>query len=96
MEPKKTPLYDMHVANHGKVVDFAGWLLPVEYTSSLKEAKAVRSTCGLVDASHMGEIRIKGRGALDFLQYFTTNDISLTGRGQQQYNLFKSRWRDHR
>ena len=88
MEPKKTPLYEKHAAAQGKIVDFAGWLLPVEYASSLKEAKACRTTCGLFDASHMGEIRIKGPNALEFLQSLTTNDISITQKGQQQYNLF--------
>jgi len=88
MEPKKTPLYQKHVENKGKVIDFAGWLLPVEYTSSLKEAKATRATCGLFDASHMGEIRVQGPQALEFLQSLTPNDISLTKQGQQQYNLF--------
>ena len=88
MEPKKTPLYQKHIDNKGKVIDFAGWLLPVEYTSSLKEAKATRTACGLFDASHMGEIRVQGPQALDFLQSLTPNDISLTAQGQQQYNLF--------
>jgi aminomethyltransferase len=88
MQPKKTPLYDKHIENKGKVIDFAGWLLPVEYTSSLKEAKATRTTCGLFDASHMGEIRVQGPQALEFLQSLTPNDISIISQGQQQYNLF--------
>jgi len=88
MQPKKTPLYEKHVENKGKVIDFAGWLLPVEYTSSLKETKATRTTCGLFDASHMGEIRVQGPQALEFLQALTPNDISVTKPGQQQYNLF--------
>lgn len=88
MEPQKTPLYEKHVDNNGHIVDFSGWALPVEYSSILKEAKAVRTTCGLFDASHMGEIYVKGKEALNFLQSITPNDISLTKKGQLQYNLF--------
>jgi len=88
MEPKKTPLYQKHVENNAHIVDFSGWALPIEYTSILKETKAVRTTCGLFDASHMGEIIIKGVQALDFLQALTPNDISKTKPGQLQYNVF--------
>ena len=88
MEPKKTPLYQKHVENKAHIVDFSGWALPIEYTSILKETKAVRLSCGLFDASHMGEIIIKGQAAQDFLQALTPNDISLTQAGQLQYNVF--------
>ena len=88
MELKKTPLYQKHIDNKAKVVDFGGWALPLEYEGILKEAKATRSSCGLFDASHMGEIRIKGKDTLTFLQKLTSNDISLTSNGQLQYNLF--------
>ncbi len=62
--------------------------MPVEYESILKEARATRLTCGLFDASHMGEIRIRGKRALEFLQKVISNDITLTQPGQLQYNLF--------
>jgi len=88
MEPRKTPLYEKHIENKAHIVDFSGWALPIEYTSILKEAKAVRSSCGLFDASHMGEIIIKGSQPLDFLQALTPNDISKTKPGQLQYNVF--------
>jgi aminomethyltransferase len=88
MELKKTPLYQKHIENKGKIVDFAGWALPVEYRSTLAEAKAVRSTCGLFDVTHMGEILIKGNDSFEFLQKLTPNDISLIKPGQMQYNLF--------
>ena len=88
MEPRKTSLYEKHLENNAHIVDFSGWALPIEYTSILKEAKAVRTTCGLFDASHMGEIFIKGPSALNFLQALTPNDISITKKGQLQYNLF--------
>jgi len=88
MEPRKTPLYEKHVENNAHIVDFSGWALPIEYTSILKETKATRTTCGLFDASHMGEIIIKGPQALKFLQALTPNDISKTKPGQLQYNVF--------
>ena len=88
MESKRTPFYQRHIENKGRMVDFAGWALPLEYGSMLNEAKAVRTFCGLFDASHMGEIVVSGQGAFDFLQRLTTNDISLIKHKQQQYNLF--------
>ncbi|MEI8348812.1 MAG: glycine cleavage system aminomethyltransferase GcvT [Candidatus Omnitrophota bacterium] len=88
MELKTTPLYQKHIDSKARIVDFTGWALPVEYASVLKETRAVRTSCGLFDVSHMGEIRIKGKGALAFLQYLTSNDISRTTPGQLQYNLF--------
>lgn len=88
MELKKTPFYQKHIEAKARVVDFGGWAMPLEYESILKEAKATRSACGLFDASHMGEIRIRSKGALAFLQKLTPNDISLTKRGELQYNLF--------
>ncbi|MCM8787887.1 MAG: glycine cleavage system aminomethyltransferase GcvT [Candidatus Omnitrophica bacterium] len=84
----KTSLYNKHIENKAKIIDFAGWALPLEYDSSLREAKSTRLSCGLFDASHMGEIRIIGEGAFRFLQRLTSNDISLTKKGQLQYNLF--------
>lgn len=88
MDLLKTPLYEKHIENKAKIVDFGGWALPIEYESILKETKAVRTTAGLFDASHMGEIRIEGPQALNFLQHLTPNDISLTSKGHLQYNVF--------
>jgi len=88
MELKTTPFYRKHIDHKARMVDFAGWALPVEYTSVLKETKAVRTSCGLFDVSHMGEIRIQGPQALAFLQWLTSNDIARTIPGQLQYNLF--------
>ncbi|MFH1505136.1 MAG: glycine cleavage system aminomethyltransferase GcvT [Candidatus Omnitrophota bacterium] len=85
---KKTPFYQKHLQNKGRIVDFCGWALPLEYQSALQEAKQVRSICGLFDASHMGEIIIQGPGSFDFLQRLASNDISLLKTGQMQYNLF--------
>ena len=90
MEFRKTPFYQKHLQNNGRIVDFSGWALPVEYKSILAEAKAVRNSCGLFDASHMGELAIKGRGAFSFLQKLISNDLSSVSAGQMQYNLFLS------
>ncbi len=88
MELKKTPFYHKHLESKGKLVDFNGWALPVEYNSILAEAKNIRTHCGMFDVSHMGEILISGEGALAFLQNLTSNDITLAGSLKMQYNLF--------
>ena len=77
MVAKKTPLYDEHVKLGGKIVDYAGWFLPVQYEGLIPEHEAVRNTAGLFDVSHMGEIVVKGKDALAYLQYLLTNDISI-------------------
>ena len=65
-ELKKTPLFERHIALGGKMVDFGGWALPVQYESGiLEETKAVRERAGLVDVSHMGEVDVIGSGASD-------------------------------
>lgn len=88
MELKKTPFYQKHLQNRGRIVDFSGWALPLEYKSMLAEAETVRKACGIFDASHMGQIAIMGRSALSFLQKLTSNDILTISAGQMQYNLF--------
>lgn len=90
MELKKTPFYQNHLQNKGRIVDFSGWALPVEYKSTLAEAEAVRKSCGLFDASHMGEIAVRGANAFSFLQRLVSNDLSTVSPGQMQYNLFLS------
>ncbi len=87
-KPRKTTLYDQHRLCGAKIVDFHGWLMPVEYTGILEEAKAVRSTCGLFDISHMGTIEVRGAEACRYLQYILSNDIAQIEDGQVQYNLF--------
>ena len=66
---KKTPLFDSHVALGGKMVDFGGWNLPVYYTSILSEHNWARTQASFFDVSHLGEIRVHGPGALEFLQH---------------------------
>lgn len=76
MDAKKTPLYDEHIKLGGNVVDYAGWFLPVEYEGLVPEHEAVRNAVGLFDVSHMGEITVKGKDALAFVNYLMTNDIA--------------------
>ncbi len=83
---KKTPLYEAHLALHGKMVDFGGWALPVQYSSILDEHRAVRENCGLFDVSHMGELFIKGPDALKLLQRLMTNDFSTLKPGNSRYS----------
>jgi len=85
---KRTSLYDIHLKNNAKIVNFAGWLMPIEYRGILKESKAARESCVLFDVSHMGEIRVTGDKALDFIQYLTTNDAAALKPYKMQYNLF--------
>lgn len=72
----KTPLFDAHVKAGGKIVDFHGWLLPVQYSSILQEHETVRTKAGLFDVSHMGEIEVSGSDSLAFLQRMLINDIA--------------------
>jgi aminomethyltransferase len=82
---KKTPLYDMHQALGAHLTDFHDYLLPLEYTSITEEHLAVRNKAGIFDLSHMGEIEVVGRGALDFLQRLITNDAERLPDGQVLY-----------
>lgn len=86
MVAKKTPLYDEHIKLGGKIVEYAGWFLPVQYEGLIQEHEAVRSTAGMFDVSHMGEIFVKGKDALNYLQYLLTNDISKAVENQIIYS----------
>ncbi len=83
---KRTPLYGFHVANGGRLVDFAGWEMPVQYKSILEEHKAVRRTAGLFDVSHMGEVDVRGRDAAPFLNFLVTNDVAKLFPGRVLYS----------
>lgn len=83
---QKTPLYDTHVKYHGKLVEFAGYLLPVQYTGIVEEHVAVRTKAGLFDVSHMGEIICRGPEALANLQQILTNDFTGMADGQARYS----------
>lgn len=87
-ELARTPLYEQHVAAGGKIVPFAGFEMPVQYTTgALKEYSAVREgKAGLFDITHMGQVRVSGAQALEYLQYVTTNDVSKLAFGQVHYS----------
>ncbi len=74
---KKTPLYEKHVELNGKIIDFGGWALPVEYSGIILEHEAVRNKAGIFDVSHMGEVTVVGEDAEKYVQNVVTNDISI-------------------
>lgn len=82
---KKTPLFDEHVSAGGRMVPFAGYSLPVQYTSLVEEHLAVRSKAGLFDVSHMGEVFISGPAAMDFVQKISCNNHGKLAVGRAQY-----------
>jgi aminomethyltransferase len=83
---KRTPLYECHVEANARIVPFAGFEMPVQYTGVLEEHRAVRGAVGMFDVSHMGEIDIVGRRALDFIQLVTCNDAAKLTHGRVQYS----------
>jgi aminomethyltransferase len=85
-ELKKTPLNALEKELGGKMVDFGGWELPVQYSGILEEHEAVRTRVGIFDVSHMGELTVRGRQALELLQKTTCNDVSKIDDGRAQYN----------
>ena len=86
MSVKQIPLNDLHVALGAKMVPFAGFNMPVRYSSDIEEHMAVRNGVGVFDVSHMGEFVLKGAGALDLIQRVTSNDASKLTDGQAQYS----------
>ncbi|HSB20328.1 MAG TPA: glycine cleavage system aminomethyltransferase GcvT [Anaeromyxobacteraceae bacterium] len=81
----RTPLYDVHVRSGARIVEFAGWDMPVQYAGILDEHEAVRTRAGLFDVSHMGEVVFRGPRALESLQRLFTNDLSKCADGQAMY-----------
>jgi aminomethyltransferase len=84
---QRTPLFDWHVAHGARMVDFAGWDMPVQYTSIVEEHNAVRRDAGLFDISHMGRLSFGGSGALELIQLVYTNDAASLTDGQVRYGL---------
>lgn len=84
---KSTPLRDEHIALGAKMVEFAGWYMPVEYAGLRQEHVNVRQNVGLFDVSHMGEVRIRGPQSLPTLEWLTTNFAGRLENGQAQYSL---------
>jgi aminomethyltransferase len=85
---RRTVLYDEHVKLKGQIIPFAGWEMPVRYSSDLEEHLCVREKVGIFDVSHMGEFLIKGPSALALIQKVTTNDASKLTPGKAQYSCF--------
>lgn len=84
---KKTPLAEEHVKLGARMVDFAGWWMPVQYKGVREEHDNVRQHVGLFDVSHMGEVRFKGPQALKSLEWLTTNDVAKLNDNEAQYSL---------
>ena len=84
---KRTPIYDEHVRLGAKIVPFAGWLMPVQYTSIMNEHRAVRNNVGIFDISHMGQLIVEGARARDWLNVMLTNNIDKLDVGTGQYTF---------
>lgn len=83
---KQTPFHELHESLGAKLVEFGGYAMPVQYTGIIEEHLAVRSRVGVFDVAHMGEIEVRGRDALNFLQHTTVNDVSKLKPGKAQYS----------
>jgi aminomethyltransferase len=84
---RRTPLYERHAALGARLVPFAGWEMPVQYTSIVSEHRAVRTAAGVFDVSHMGQLAIAGDGAHEYLQERVSNDLDRIGDRHAQYTL---------
>src|SRR5689334_11578286 len=84
---KRSPLHDRHVAAGARMVPFAGWEMPVQYTGIRDEHVTVRTRAGVFDVSHMGEIETTGPDAGAFLQRILSNDVSKMTDGGAQYSV---------
>jgi aminomethyltransferase len=85
--PKKTPLYEEHVRFGARIVPFAGWLMPVQYTGIVEEHQAVRNDVGIFDISHMGQLIVEGTGAREWLNAMLTNNVGKLAVGTGQYTF---------
>lgn len=84
---RTTPLHETHLALNATLVDFAGWLMPLRYSSESAEHRAVRTAAGLFDLSHMGEIRVHGPQAAEFLDYALVGRLSTLATGRARYTV---------
>jgi aminomethyltransferase len=84
---RRTPLFERHAALGARLVPFAGWEMPVQYTSIGEEHRAVRTSAGVFDVSHMGQLQLAGEGAREYLQARLTNDLDRIDDGHAQYTL---------
>src|SRR5688500_16268161 len=83
----KTPLHAWHASHGARLVDFAGWSMPVQYGSIVEEHQATRKAAALFDVSHMGRVRFEGRGAEAFLDRLLTRKVAGMGPGKIRYSL---------
>ena len=86
-ELKQTPLVERHRQLGARMVEFAGWYMPVQYKGIIVEHQTVRAIAGLFDLGHMGQVEVRGRDALAFLQYVTPNDVARLQPGEAQYSM---------
>ena len=84
---RRTPLYERHLALGARMVPFAGWTMPVQYSGIISEHRAVRNQAGLFDLGHMGQVDVSGPDALPYLQFVTTNDVATLAPGEAHYSL---------
>lgn len=84
----QTPFYAKHLENKGRMVEFANHLLPVQFKGIIPEHRRVRTTVGVFDVSHMGRVEVRGKDAMRFVDYITTNDVSSLAEYQVQYSTF--------
>jgi aminomethyltransferase len=87
VEHHRTPLYDWHLAHGARMVEFAGWDMPIQYTTITDEHNAVRTAAGLFDIGHMGRLSFAGPGSLDLIQHVYTNNAATMTDGQVRYGL---------
>ena len=87
MDNKKTCLYDRHLALGAKMVPFGGFEMPLQYTDITDEHNSVRTSCGVFDVSHMGEVVVEGKEAEKFIQHIFTNDVAGLDAGKIQYGM---------
>ena len=85
---QRTPLYQAHINHGAKMVEFAGWEMPIQYSGLKEEHLHVRSSVGAFDVSHMGEISVKGAKSLETLEWLTSNHVAKLGSGHAHYSLF--------
>jgi aminomethyltransferase len=84
---KRTPLYHVHVSARARLVQFAGWEMPLQYSGVLDEYQAVRTAVGVFDVSHMGRLIVQGRDATAFLRFVTTTNPDCLAVGTAQYSM---------
>src|SRR5690625_5951606 len=93
--PLETPLHAAHLAAGGKMVEFAGWELPIHYGSQMEEHSAVRSSAGMFDVSHMGTVDFRGPQAREFLQRVLANDIDRAAEQRSEEHTSELQSRGH-